>query len=121
MIDFRSMARDRLGDDAWSGLNESARRSAMREEKRLWMATQLGGPSGGPSYAEWLRDQPQKVQDAALGVTRAKLWRDGKLTIERFLDPSGRPLTLKQLAATRPEAFNRAGLDPAAFQGDPDR
>lgn len=49
------------------------------------------------SYAEWLRSQPDSVQDDILGPTRAALFRSGGLTVDRFTDSAGRVLTLEQL------------------------
>jgi hypothetical protein len=36
-------------------------------------------------------------QDAQLGVGRAQLWRDGKITLQQLTDSSGNALTLEQL------------------------
>ncbi|MCP6695868.1 minor capsid protein [Pseudomonas donghuensis] len=66
------------------------------------------------SYYQWLKTQPAAFQDAALGPVRAKLFRDGGLTAERFaalqLDKNFKPLTLKQLKELEPLAFERAEL-----------
>lgn len=75
----------------------------------------LNGPvSGGQNYYEWLKKQPAAFQDAALGKTRARLFRDGGLTAERFaalqLDRRFEPLTLDELRALDPLAFIKAGL-----------
>lgn len=50
------------------------------------------------TYPEWLKNQSAEVQAEALGPTRAKLFRDGKVTIDRFLGVDDRPLTLEALA-----------------------
>lgn len=78
------------------------------------------GASGGVqvsaalSYYQWLKTQPAAFQDAALGPVRAKLFRDGGLTAERFaslqLDKNFKPLTLDQLRELEPLAFSKAGL-----------
>lgn len=66
------------------------------------------------SYYEWLKSQPASFQDAALGKARAKLFRDGGLSAERFsalqLDRNFKPLTLDQMRALEPLAFERAGI-----------
>jgi SPP1 gp7 family putative phage head morphogenesis protein len=59
------------------------------------------------SYAEWLRGQPEAVQDDILGPARGKLFRAGKLTIDRFTDSAGRVLTLEQLRKRDAGAFSR--------------
>jgi len=66
------------------------------------------------TYYDWLKDQPAKYQDSVLGVTRAKLLRDGGLTADRFaelqLDKNFEPLNLDQMRKLDPLAFERAGL-----------
>lgn len=67
------------------------------------------------SYYEWLQRQPDSFQDQAMGPVRAKLFRDGGLSVERFsalqLDRNFKPLTLEQLKALEPLAFERAGIN----------
>lgn len=48
------------------------------------------------NYEEWLRDQPNAVQNRVLGSRRADMFREGDVTLERFV-ADGRPLTLKEL------------------------
>jgi hypothetical protein len=66
------------------------------------------------SYYEWLKQQPAAFQDKAIGPVRAKLFREGGLSIERFselqLDRNFAPLTLAQMRALEPLAFERAGV-----------
>lgn len=73
-------------------------------------------PLDGVTYATWLARQPVQFQDDVLGVTRAKLWRRGDLTLDRFVDESGRQFTLKELAQRDADAFREAGLDPERFR-----
>ena len=117
MIDFRARARERAGS-RWSRLSEAERRARVRAEKRRWVGEQLGEVERDQSYSAWLKAQPVALQNDALGATRGTLFREGGLAVERFVNPAGRPLTLEELAARRPEAFRRAGLDPAAFKDD---
>ena len=69
-----------------------------------------GQIAANTKYDDWLRNQPTWFQDSALGVTRAKLFRDGGLSIGKFNDMAGRPLTLDELRQLDSEAFKRAGL-----------
>lgn len=69
------------------------------------------------SYPEFLRRQSVEFQNEVLGVTRARLFRRGGLTLDRFQDASGHTYTLAELARRDAEAFRRAGLDPADFRG----
>lgn len=66
------------------------------------------------SYYDWLQQQPAAFQDKAIGPVRAKLFREGGLSIERFselqLDRNFSPLTLVQMKALEPLAFERAGI-----------
>jgi SPP1 gp7 family putative phage head morphogenesis protein len=67
------------------------------------------------SYQEWLKGQPARFQDDILGPTRGELFRKGNLTLDRFVAPSGRELTLAELASFDADAFRAAGFDPVAF------
>lgn len=49
------------------------------------------------SYGDWLRKQPREVVEDILGVGKAKLFLSGKLTLDKFITPTGRELTLKEL------------------------
>ncbi len=77
------------------------------------------GPNPGyvpadETYFSWLQKQPEAFQSVALGPTRAKLFREGGLTADRFAELNlGRnfePLTLAEMRLIEPEAFARAGL-----------
>ncbi len=49
-------------------------------------------------YETWLRRQPARVQDFALGRERGQIFRaDPRMEIARFTDSMGRRLTLKEL------------------------
>lgn len=67
------------------------------------------------SYYEWLKQQPAAFQDKAIGPKRAQLFREGGLSVERFaelqLDRNFSPLTLAQMKALEPLAFERAGIN----------
>lgn len=52
------------------------------------------------NYLQWLKSQSVSTQNEALGVGRAKMFRSGKLTIDKFRARSGKGLlTLAQLRA----------------------
>jgi SPP1 gp7 family putative phage head morphogenesis protein len=75
-------------------------------------------PSGDPrnpddnqSFNEWADDpKNQEALKKALGPTRYKLFKDGKLRIERFNSVRYEPLTLEQLKKDANIAFSKAGL-----------
>ena len=66
--------------------------------------------AGDTSYGSWLRKQPQSFQVAVLGVTRAKLFKQGQISIGRFVDDAGRTLTLDELRKLEPLTFERLGI-----------
>jgi hypothetical protein len=61
-------------------------------------------------YSAWLKAQDAATQDEALGPTRGKLFRIGKLPIGKFTDSRHQSLTLEQLKEREGAAFKRAGL-----------
>lgn len=58
----------------------------------------------------WLRSQSEAFIIDSLGATRAKLFINGDLQLERMSDAFGNPLTLDQLRERDAEAFIRAGI-----------
>ena len=62
------------------------------------------------TYGEWLRRQPAAVQDDALGQTKGRLFRQGNLSVDRFVDQRGRAYTLDELRRREGRAFERTGL-----------
>ena len=61
------------------------------------------------TYNTWLRKQPRDFIDDVLGSERAKLYVSGKLSLDKFVDRSGRQYTIAELRRRQPEAFQRAG------------
>ena len=49
------------------------------------------------TYGKWLKNQSAKIQIDALGRTRAKLFRQGKFTVDKFIDPTGKFYTIDEL------------------------
>ena len=77
---------------------------------------ELVGPvPSSKSYNNWLKEQSVVYQEETLGKAKAKLFRDGGLDLDKFVDRNYQPLTLKELAAREAEAFRRAGLDPKSY------
>jgi hypothetical protein len=62
------------------------------------------------NYEAWLRRQPKAFQLEVLGVARAKLFREGHISIGRFVDNQGRTLTLAQLRKLEPMVFEDLGI-----------
>jgi len=61
-------------------------------------------------YNSWLGRQSKKFQDDTLGPTKAKLFRKGGLSVDKFVDRLDQPLTLAELRATFPSSWSKAGL-----------
>lgn len=66
------------------------------------------------NFYDWLKTQSPKYQNEAIGPKRAKLFREGGLSLERFraleIDKNFNPLTLEQMRRLEPLAFERAGI-----------
>lgn len=84
-------------------------------DKGATRSSENGYVDGKLSYYDWLKTQPAAFQNEALGPTRAKLFRDGGLSAEKFaelnLGRNFQPLTLEQMRKVAPSAFEKAGLD----------
>ena len=61
--------------------------------------------SGRTTYGGWLKKQPVEFVDEALGVERSRLFRSGKVSIDKFTDNTGRVYTLTQLESLNPMSF----------------
>ena len=92
-------------------LREALRKNATQASKGAEGGEQV---AANLTYFEWLKTQPASFQDEAMGPGRAKLFRDGGISAERFAELSiGKnfePLTLDEMRALEPVAFERAGL-----------
>lgn len=73
-------------------------------------ASMTGQVSAATTYQDWLKRQPVDIQEDVLGVAKAKLFRDGGMSIDRFVDRNGAELTLDDLRRKDGAAFERAGL-----------
>lgn len=70
------------------------------------------------TYQQWLKKQPPGRQDDILGPTRGKLFRDGGLSLDRFVDRTGTELTLEELRARNARSFREAGFISAAEKAE---
>ena len=85
-----------------SGLSGPARRAKVEQL--------VGQVPARQSYSTFLNNQSVGFQNDALGVTKAKLFRDGKLPLDKFVTEQGRELNLTELRKREPAAFALAGL-----------
>lgn len=90
---------------SWQELGINAR--DVPESTRASMDGQVPDKT---TYPEWLRRQSVERQEEALGPAKARLFREGNLDIDRFVDDSGRAYSLDELRSRESAAFERAGL-----------
>lgn len=62
------------------------------------------------NYNDFLERQSNAFQDEALGKAKGKLFRDGGLTVDKFVDRTDAPLSLEELENLYPLAWGKAGL-----------
>jgi len=62
------------------------------------------------TYEDFLRSQSVEFQEDVLGKSKAKLFRDGGLKLDKFIDSEGKELTLPELSSRYKEAFRKAEL-----------
>jgi hypothetical protein len=67
---------------------------------------QIIGTTTAKSYNEWLKTQPKSFVEDVLGKQKAKLYLDGGLPLDRFVDRAGNELTLEQLAKRESKLFD---------------
>jgi hypothetical protein len=62
------------------------------------------------TYGEWLRKRSRAEVEDIMGKTKAKLFLDGNLPLDRFVSRQGDELTIAELKKRDADAFRRAGL-----------
>lgn len=62
------------------------------------------------TYQTWLEKQSVARQNEVLGVSKAKLFRDGGLKLDRFVSRQGHVYNLQELRARDSAAFELAGI-----------
>jgi SPP1 gp7 family putative phage head morphogenesis protein len=80
------------------------RESGMSEEKIAKAVFNAKASMDGQvpaefSFADWLKGKDKAFQDDLLGVGKADLWREGKITLGQLINQDARPLTLAELKA----------------------
>jgi hypothetical protein len=85
-------------------------KSAFDAFSRRRMRELTGQVPARTTYQEWLKRQPADIQDDILGPARGQLFREGGLTLDRFVGREGDELTLEELRRRNREAWERAGL-----------
>jgi SPP1 gp7 family putative phage head morphogenesis protein len=80
----------------------------LKEAPESTRASMDGQVAASVTYSEWLKRQPKEVQDDILGPTKAKLFRNGDLSLDRFIDGKGQEYTLDQLRQRESGAWDKA-------------
>jgi hypothetical protein len=107
---FSDQARERAGSD-WSRWNSKEKRRATNAVRQEWAERNIGTVPKETTFAEWLRAQSAEFQSQVLGPTRYKLFSQGGLKLDRFVEShSGREWTLDELRSRESEAFQKAGI-----------
>lgn len=109
-VDFRKEAKDKFGS-RWKDMSEKDRRAAIGKQRDKWAKENIGTAPKDLSYQEWLKKQPAAFQDEVLGgKTRGQLFREGGLPVDKFIDRSGKTLSLDQLRVQEAATFKRLKL-----------
>ena len=95
-IDFRARARQQ-GKTVGQVRNE-------------WARQRVGRAPASTTYQEFLARQDKSFQNDVLGPTRAKLFREGGLSLDDFVTNSGRRYSLSELRRRDADAFRKAGI-----------
>lgn len=71
----------------------------------------IGVVDSNTTFKGWFDKQDAAFQKSWLGPSRYKLFKDGKYTLDKFVDPlNGQPFTLAELKKLDEEMFKRLGL-----------
>lgn len=108
-VDFRREARQQAGED-WKHMDKAERTEAIRARRRAWAKENVGTVPGETTYDEWLRRQDPEFQDAVLGPTKAKRFREG-LRMDQYVDRDGNELTIAELKKKTPPASTQSAAE----------
>jgi SPP1 gp7 family putative phage head morphogenesis protein len=100
----------RTGERRQTDFKAEARRTGLplAEVRSRWAKENVGSVPAEETYDGFLRRQSAAFQNRVLGNAKGKLFRDGGLTADRFVDRAGNELTLDQLRAKEPAAWREA-------------
>jgi len=84
--------------------------TTIKQERDAWKKKAIGQVSDKMNYSQWLKTQSKSFQNEALGRTKAELFRNGT-PLSRFVDPTGKSYTTKELYQLDKNAFKKAGIN----------
>jgi hypothetical protein len=83
-----------------TGVTKSYRELGLDVDKEIGTrASDLGQVPADWTFDEFLKHHDAAYQDELLGKGKARMYREGKMTVRDLLSQHGRPLTLKELQA----------------------
>jgi len=99
-----------IGNRPATSATEEALAGLTGKDRRARVQEMTGQVPATTTYPEWLGRQSESFQEHVLGTSRAALFRDGGLTLDKFVNRDGKTLNLDQLRTREPEAFERSGI-----------
>ena len=70
----------------------------------------IGQVDANTSFSEWFKTADSSFQLEWLGKKRYELYKNGGFELTKFIDPLGKPYTIKELKALDAATFKRLGL-----------
>lgn len=90
---------------------KSAKELGLKNIPATTRASIDGQVPGDITYAQWLKKQSFAVQADVLGKTKAKLFSEGNLALEKFSSANLKPLTLQELKLAEKSSFKKANIN----------
>ena len=87
------------------GSNEFRSIGNMTKNQRKEAGLKVGQVKGSTTFSSWFANQDAAFQREWLGASRYKLYKEGGMTLDRFVDPTGRQYTLEDLRRRDAETF----------------
>jgi SPP1 gp7 family putative phage head morphogenesis protein len=104
------LAVQKLAKRPASGVSKKLLEGLKGPERRAKVAQLTGQVPAETTYSQFLKRQTKGFQAEVMGVKKAKLFREGGLNLDNFVNQAGNELNLRQLQLAHPEAFVRAGI-----------
>jgi len=108
--DFRAEARTKVGDKKWKSLDPKQRNRLIAKERKAFANEAIGEVPAETTYQQFLSRQSAEFQDEVLGKTKGKLFRQGGVKLDQFVDRVGNELTIDELRNKIPTVFEKVGL-----------
>jgi len=94
---FRTAAREKAGAK-WKDYSTSRRSIETARARKAYGKNVIGSVPADTTYPEFLKRQPKAFQEEVLGKQKAQWFREGKLTVDKMVNPRTlKPLTLDEI------------------------